>query len=147
MKKVSKICISIIFIFICITPIFAQETKIEGLYHYVLPNGLELLVMENHAAPLAYIEIAVRAGGISQTEETAGLFHLYEHMMFKGNSKYPTAAAVQSAINDLGVPSWNGSTASEYVNYFFTVPADKLKEGLEFWSYAIREPLIDPTEL
>ncbi len=125
----------------------AQETSEKGLYHYVLENGLELFVMENHAAPLAYIEIAVRAGGIAQTADTAGLFHLYEHMMFKGNSKYPTAAAVQRAMKNLGVASWNGSTANEFINYFFTVPSASLTEGLEFWSYAVREPLLDANEL
>lgn len=125
----------------------AQETGEKGLYHYVLDNGMELFIMENHASPLAYIEIAIRAGGISQTKETTGLFHLYEHMMFKGNAKYPTAAAVQRAMKNLGVASWNGSTANEYINYFFTVPSSSLNEGLEFWSYAIREPLLDANEL
>lgn len=125
----------------------AQETEEKGLYHYVLENGLELFIMENHAAPLAYIEIAVRAGGTAQTEKTAGLFHLYEHMMFKGNSKYTTAAGVQRAMKNLGVASWNGSTSNEYINYFFTVPSSSLTEGLEFWSYAVREPLLDENEL
>ena len=67
--------------------------------------------------------------------------------MFKGNSRFRTAAEVSSAYLDLGVPSWNGSTGSEYVNYYFTVPSGRLREGLEFWSYAIREPLLDPKEI
>lgn len=126
---------------------FSEPTAVPGLYRYVLDNGLELFVLENPSAPLAYIEIAIRGGGIAQTPESAGVFHFYEHMMFKGNSKYRTAAEVSSAYLDLGVPSWNGSTGSEYVNYYFTVPSDRLKEGLEFWSYAIREPLLDPGEI
>jgi zinc protease len=128
-------------------PLFADPTEVPGLYHYKLDNGLELFVLENHSTPLAYIEIAIRGGGIAQTAETAGLFHFYEHMMFKGNSKFRTAAEVTSAYLDLGVPSWNGSTGSEYVNYYFTVPSDKLRKGLEFWSYAIREPIMDPKEI
>lgn len=125
----------------------SEPSGIPGLHNYVLDNGLELFVLENPATPLAYIEIAIRGGGIAQTAETAGVFHFYEHMMFKGNSKFRTAAEVSSAYLDLGVPSWNGSTGSEYVNYYFTVPSDKLREGLEFWSYAIREPLLDPKEI
>ncbi len=128
-------------------PAAAQKTPVDNLYHYTLGNGLELYVMENSAAPLAYIEIAFKAGGIAQTPETAGMFHFYEHMMFKGNSRYRTAAEVTSAYLDLGVTSWNGTTGAERVNYFFTVPSSKLKEGLEFWSYAIREPLLNPAEL
>ena len=126
--------------------LFAEETSIENLYKYKLKNGLELFVAENHTVPLAYIEICVRGGGIAQTPENAGLFHLYEHLMFKGNKKYKTSEEIQAAFSNLGVAEWNGSTAYEYVNYYFTVPSEKLKEGLEFWSYAIRTPLIDKRE-
>ncbi len=146
MKKF-RLVLALLLIFSIALPLSAQETAVKGLYHYTLDNGLELFVMENSSAPLAYIEIAVRGGGIGQTTETAGLFHLYEHMMFKGNSLYPTAASVQRAINDLGCASWNGTTGAEYVNYFFTVPSDRLEDGMRFWSAAIRDPLMDPSEL
>ncbi|MBP3710415.1 MAG: insulinase family protein [Treponema sp.] len=126
---------------------FAERTPLENVHRYELENGLKVFVVENHAAPLAYIEIAVKAGGIAQTQENAGLFHLYEHMMFKGNAKYRDAASVQRAISDMGVPEWNGTTGAECVNYFFTVPSKLLREGMEFWSYAIREPLLDEAEL
>ena len=125
---------------------FAEKTPIKNVHRYKLENGLDVYVVENHAAPLAYIEIAVKAGGIAQTSENAGLFHLYEHMMFKGNAKYPNAASVQRAISDMGVPDWNGTTGSECVNYYFTVPSALLREGMEFWSYAIRSPLLDEAE-
>lgn len=124
----------------------AEKTPLENVYHYTLDNGLNVFVVENHAAPLAYIEIAVKAGGITQTAENAGLFHLYEHMMFKGNTKYRDSAAVQRALSDMGVPEWNGSTGSECVNYYFTVPSGLIEKGMEFWSCAIREPLLDPVE-
>ncbi len=143
MKKITLLLLSLVLF---VLPIVTQETSVNDVYHYTLENGLELFIAENSNVPLAYIELAVKGGGISQTEETVGLFHLYEHMIFKGNSKYPTAAAVQKAINDMGVPSWNGSTGNEYVNYFFTVPSDLTYEGLEFWSYAVREPLLDEKE-
>lgn len=125
----------------------AEKTPVDGLSRATLPNGLDVFAIENHAAPLAHIEIAVHAGGVAQTKENAGLFHLYEHLMFKGNSKYKDSAAVQKAINDMGSPNWNGSTGIECVNYYFTVPSRLLREGMEFWSCALREPLIDADEL
>lgn len=126
---------------------FAQETSIPSLYRYRLENGLELYVMENDSAPLAYIEIAVRAGAVTQTAENAGLFHLYEHMMFKGNENYANQKEVTQAMNRLGVADWNGTTSVDRVNYFFTVPSYLVYDGLEFWSYAIRTPLMNETEL
>ena len=144
MKK--KLLAIVAFVMICFVPLCAQETSVQDVYHYVLDNGLELFIAENDAVPLSYIEIAVKGGGISQTEDTVGLFHLYEHMIFKGNSKYPDAASVQKAITDMGVPNWNGTTGNEHINFFFTVPSDLTYDGLEFWSYAVREPLLDETE-
>ena len=146
LKKITSVIIGgALFIFVS-AGVFAQETSIENLYTYKLKNGLDLFVAENHTVPLVYIEICVRGGGIAQTKENAGLFHLYEHLMFKGNKKYKSAEEMQYALSKLGVAEWNGSTNVEYVNYFFTVPSEKLKEGLEFWNYAIRTPTIDKRE-
>ena len=143
-KKITFFIISVLFLSVAVCT--AEKTPIENLYQYKLDNGLELFVMENHAAPLAYIEIAVKAGGIAQTKENAGLFHLYEHMMFKGNTLYRDAASVQRAINDLGVSEWNGSTSDEYVNYYFTVRPTVCIPGLNSGAIS-REPLLRPDEI
>lgn len=145
MKIKKSICV---LVFSALTLFFstAQETSVKNLYSYKLDNGLELYVAENHTVPLAYIEICIKGGGVAQTKKNAGLFHLYEHMMFKGNSKYANNEEMQMALNELGVTNWNGTTGTEYVNYFFTVPVTKLKDGLEFWSYAVRTPKMDKRE-
>ncbi|MBR4599580.1 MAG: insulinase family protein, partial [Treponema sp.] len=103
---------------------YAEDTSIPGVYRYRFENGLELFVAENNAAPLAYIEIAVRAGAVTQNPENAGLFHLYEHMMFKGNEKYENQQAFMEGADELGQIDQNGSTSIDRVNYFFTIPSD-----------------------
>ncbi len=125
----------------------AKETPIDDLYEYKLDNGLSLFVAENHSVPLVYIEIAVKAGATTQTPETAGLFHLYEHMMFKGNELYPNSAAVQRAVKDMGVSKWNAYTEIDCVHYYFTLPSDQLENGMAFWNAAIRAPLMNEQEL
>lgn len=142
MKKLTILLCSLMLSFFA----FAEETPIQNLHSFTLKNGLELYVVENHTVPLAYIEICVRGGAMAQTAENAGVFHLYEHMMFKGNNKYKTAEEMQAALKELGVGDWNGTTSNEYVNYFFTVPSDKLEEGLDFWNCAIRNPKMDKRE-
>ena len=121
--------------------------KAQNFSEHKLSNGLTVFTAENHAVPLVYIEIAVKAGGVTQTKENAGLFHLYEHMMFKGNSLYPDAASVQRALSDMGCTNWNGTTGLNCVNYFITVPSDQLETGLAFWNAAIRSPLMKEDEL
>lgn len=144
MYKFKRFIISIFLISLSVFSVFSQS---KNLHYTQLSNGLDIFVMENHAAPLVYIEVALKAGAIKQSYETAGLFHLYEHILFKGNSKYKTAEEVQCALRDFGISSWNGSTGDEYVNYYFTIPSNLIEEGLEFWAYALQEPLIDEDEL
>jgi zinc protease len=125
----------------------AQAQEMSGLSTFTLDNGLEIFVVENHTVPLARIQVTFRTGAISQTPQTAGLFHLYEHMLFKGNRAYPNQTALQAAMKDLGVANWNGGTSQESVSYYFTVPSDRTEKGIEFWADAVRFPLLDASEL
>jgi zinc protease len=115
--------------------------------HKTLANGLEVIVVENHSVPLATICVAVRGAASAQVPENAGLFHLYEHMLFDGNEKYPTQAAFMAAIKKLGVANWNGETGSQYINYYITVPSQKMPDGVEFWSWALKKPVFNEDKL
>ena len=54
-----------------------------------LPNGLEVIVVENRGVPLVTIEADVKNGSFTQGPEFEGLSHLYEHMFFKANASIP----------------------------------------------------------
>lgn len=142
LKKIISICF-----FISSAFVFSEEASIKDVFKKTLGNGLEIFVVENNAVPLAYIKLSVKTGAMSQTPETAGLFHLYEHVMFKGNAKYKNQKEFIDAENKLGVIDENGVTSTDYVQYYFTLPSSLVREGLEFWSYAIRTPKIDMKEL
>ncbi len=122
---------------------FAQKYNI---FHTKLENGLEVIAVENAIVPLATIEIAVRNGAFTETPEYDGLSHLYEHMFFKANAKLPDQESFLARVGDLGM-SWNGTTREEVVNYYFTLPKDNLRDGLQFMSDAIRTPLFLEEEL
>ena len=69
---------------------WGQRAELEKIIQRkVLANGLEVIVVENHGVPLATIEIDVKNGSFTQSPEYEGLAHMYEHMFFKANSKYP----------------------------------------------------------
>src|SRR5215203_1720996 len=53
------------------------------LISQVLPNGLEVIILEDHSIPLVTIELAVKNGSYTEPPELNGLSHLYEHMFFK----------------------------------------------------------------
>ena len=55
-----------------------------------LPNGLEVLVIEDNSVPLATVMITCKNGSFTETPKFNGLSHLYEHMFFKADKDYPT---------------------------------------------------------
>lgn len=118
----------------------AQPRLPKGYFWKKLPNGLEVVVIENSKVPLATIEIAVKNGAYTEGPEYSGLSHLFEHMFFKANRDYPDQEKFLKRTQELGA-IWNGTTNVERVNYFFTFDRDSLKAGLKFMNAAIRFPI------
>jgi zinc protease len=126
----------------------AEEVAgIPGLSRYKLSNGLEVYAYRDSAVPLARVQIVFKAGAIAQTAETAGLFHLYEHMLFRGSAAHPGSAGVKAALASLGVSDWNGGTGAERVDYWITLPSSKVKEGIAFWADTLSSPSMDADAL
>ena len=119
---------------------FAQPRLPEHYYWEKLPNGLQVVVIENDKVPLATIEIAVKNGAFTEGPEYSGLSHLFEHMFFKANQDYPDQEKFLKRTQELGA-IWNGTTGDERVNYFFTFDKDSLNAGLKFMNAAIRFPI------
>lgn len=111
-----------------------------------LENGLDVIYVPSSKVPLVTIVIAVKAGAMTETPETNGLTHLWEHMFFKGNARIPNQEAFSRRVRQLGIV-FNGDTAAEKVRYFFTLPSGLVNEGLEFMADAIQRPLFDADEL
>ncbi len=125
----------------------AQRAELEKIIQRkVLGNGLEIIVVENHGVPLATIEIDVKNGSFTQTPEFEGLAHMYEHMFFRADSKYPEPNQFWDRASDLG-SVFNATTSEERVNYFMTVPTEKLADGIQLLASAIRGPLFRSDEL
>ncbi len=125
----------------------AQRTELERFIHRkVLPNGLEVIVVENHGVPLVTVEAVVKNGAFTQTPEYEGLAHLYEHMFFKANDDFPDPDGVMVRASMLGA-IFNAETHEEEVNYYLTLPSDSLEGGLELLNSALRKPRFLATEL
>ena len=126
---------------------WGQRAELEKIIQRkVLANGLEVIVVENHGVPLATIEIDVKNGSFTQTPEYEGLAHMYEHMFFRANSTYPEPNQFWDKASDLGAV-FNGTTQEERVNYYMTVPAEKLADGIDLLASALRGPLFRRDEL
>jgi zinc protease len=111
-----------------------------------LPNGLTILVFEDHTVPLVTVEYAVRAGSMVESPDRNGLSHLYEHMFFKSNRATQAQEDYLKNIGQLGI-SYNGSTKEEISEAYFTAASTYFPIALRYMRDAIRFPAFDPKEL
>ncbi len=124
-----------------------SQTNLPENFHYdKLPNGMEVLVIQDPAVPLATIELTVRNGAYCEPPQFDGLSHLYEHMFFKANKDFPSQEAFMKKMNEMGA-TFNGTTSTDRVNYFIHLGNSRLEEGMEFMNSAIRYPLFDEEEM
>jgi len=129
------------------SPLLGQRAELERrIQRQVLPNGLEVIVVENRGVPLVTIEVDVRNGSFTQGLQFEGLSHLYEHMFFKANIEYPEPDEFVARASELGAV-FNGQTREEIVNYYVTLPADSLEGGMRFLAAPVEGPLFRQDEL
>ena len=124
------------------TPARMPEAK---LISHVLPNGLEVIILEDHSIPLVTIELAVRNGSYTEPPELNGLSHLYEHMFFKQNRAIANAEEYIRAIGRMGI-AYNGTTREEVVDYYFTTISPNIRTAMQFMKDSARYPLFDERE-
>ena len=117
----------------------ASELK---LVNKVLPNGLEIIVLEDHSVPLVTVELAVRNGSYTEPPELNGLSHLYEHMFFKANRASVFGEEYMRNIDNLGI-TYNGETKEELVNYYFTTTTPNFPTAMRFMRDSTRYPGFD----
>jgi zinc protease len=138
---------SVLLTVVAFMPLAAQRAELERrIRRDTLPNGLEIIVVENHGVPLATIEANVRNGSFTQSASYEGLSHLYEHMFFKANLAYPIPEQFVARASELGAV-FNATTQEERVNYYLTVPSDSTMQGIALLASALRSPLFLKDEL
>ena len=115
------------------------------LVNHILPNGLEIIVLEDHSVPLVTLEMAVKNGSYTEPPELNGLSHLYEHMFFKANRAVANAEEYLRTIGELGI-AYNGTTREEVVDYYFTTTTPNLRTAMQFLKDSGRYPLFDQGE-
>ncbi len=102
----------------------AALTYAERVHEQVLPNGLKILLLEDHKAPVAVYQIWYRVGSRNETVGHTGLSHLLEHLMFKGTEK--VGPEEYSKIIQRNGGNTNAFTTQDYTTYFATMASDRI---------------------
>jgi zinc protease len=116
----------------CLTVPAAAET----VSTFSLPNGLDVVVIEDHRAPVVVHMVWYRVGAADETRGHSGIAHFLEHLMFKGTEK--VAPGDFSAIVEAQGGNDNAFTSWDYTSYFQRVAADRLDLMMEMESDRMR---------
>jgi predicted Zn-dependent peptidase len=123
---------------------FAKPLNIPVVY-YKLPNGLRVVISEDHVAPVVTVAVYYNVGFRIEPKGRTGFAHLFEHMMFQGSAnvkKFEHAKYVEANGGSL-----NGHTDFDYTNYFETLPSDRVEMGLWLESDRMRSLDVTPENL
>ncbi len=116
------------------TPAFAQApaaapSKIELPYtQFTLPNGLRVILHEDHSVPMVTVNMWYHVGSAREKEKRTGFAHLFEHLMFMG-SGHVKPGEFDEWLETAGGDN-NGSTENDRTNYWINVPANSLELAL-----------------
>ena len=93
----------------------------------VLPNGLEVILHEDHSIPLAAVNVWYHVGSKDEEPGRTGFAHLFEHVMFEGSQHHNSSYF--EPLQKVGA-NLNGSTNSDRTNYWEDVPSNYLELAL-----------------
>ncbi|MFD1094351.1 M16 family metallopeptidase [Salegentibacter chungangensis] len=105
----------------------ANEINID-YEKFVLPNGLTLLVHEDHKAPIVAVNVWYHVGSKNEKPGKSGFAHLFEHLMFNGSENFNDDYF--QALESIGGTDLNGTTNTDRTNYFQNVPVAALDQVL-----------------
>ncbi len=108
----------------------AAEQAGAKVSEFRLDNGLQLVVIPDHRAPVVTHMIWYKVGAADETPGKSGLAHFLEHLMFKGTAKNPQGR-FSTVVARIGGQE-NAFTSSDYTGYYQRVPREQLKTVMEF---------------
>ncbi len=122
-----------------ITSVSAQTKLIEKVVQkgkevvipyekYVLPNGLTVVIHEDHSDPIVHVDVTYHVGSAREEIGKSGFAHFFEHMMFQGSDNVGDEQHFK-IISEAG-GTLNGTTNRDRTNYFETVPNNQIEKML-----------------
>ena len=111
-----------------------------------LANGMRVVTSTLPHTRSVSVIVLVRAGSRYENEPEAGIAHVFEHMLFKGSKKWPTAQIVSESIEGVG-GSMNASTDKEVVDYWCRVAQPHYTLAMELLADIFLNPLLEDEEL
>ena len=107
-------------------PARAQDTVPYA--RFTLPNGLRVVVHEDHSTPKVTVAVWYHVGSMNEPDGKSGFAHLFEHLMFNGSQHYDKE--YMPPLQEIGVSGVNGATSLDQTYYYEIVPTGGLERAL-----------------
>lgn len=131
-----------LLLLVCVVTVlfsFGQATLVEKISRkgdelvipyekYVLPNGLTVLLHEDHSDPVVHVDVTYHVGSAREEIGKSGFAHFFEHMMFQGSDHVADEQHFKIISGAGG--TLNGSTNLDRTNYYETIPSNQLEKIL-----------------
>lgn len=116
------------------------------MYKYKkLDNGLNVILVSRESMMSAAVLFCVKVGSSKESAKDAGIFHLIEHLVFRGTKKRD-AHQIKNPIEEVG-GTLNAFTSKNFTVFYTKVPAIKVTESIEILSEIVFEPLFKTEDI
>src|ERR1044071_2799583 len=140
-RKLAAAALTAVIVSLGCLPASAKTLNVPVVY-YKLPNGLKVVISEDHIAPDVTVAVYYNVGFRLEPKGRTGFAHLFEHMMFQGSAnvkKFEHAKYIEANGGSL-----NGHTDFDYTNYYQTMPSNRVELGI--WLESDRMRSLDISE-
>jgi len=123
-------------------------TAMAGVFNpqtFVLKNGMQVVVLPNHRAPVVLHMVLYKAGSADEPEGKSGIAHLLEHLMFKGTPNHPNGEFSKTLARHGGQE--NAFTSFDYTGYHQTVASDRLEMVMELEADRMTNLVLKPEDV
>lgn len=141
MRTGRLIAISYLIAAAAVTTVEAQAVPKIKLEKYALPNGLEVILHEDHSTPIISVNTWYHVGSSDEKPGRTGFAHLFEHLMFMGSEHVPLGV-FDKELEAAGGEN-NASTSEDRTNYYEDIPSNALP--LALWLDSDRMGFLLPT--
>ncbi len=117
----------------------------NGAEIHTLPNGLKVLLKEDHTVPVVSMQVWVNCGAIHETPRIAGISHGLEHMVFKGTPKRSAGEVTRAVESNGGII--NAATQIETTYYYIDIPSYGAQKALDILADTLTHPSFPQEEL
>jgi len=141
---VLAVMLTISFVSATIPEGISKVKEVSGIEEFKLEsNGLNILLLEDHSAPVLTFMVTFHVGSRNEVTGTTGSTHLLEHLMFKGTPKFnkPNGNSIDNVLENVGA-QMNATTWTDRTNYYESIPSEYLETTVEIEADRMRNLLL-----